>query len=447
MLGIGITNTELSKLLKSKGANVTVCDKKSRDELGTVCDEMETLGIKLSTGEKYLDALKTADIIFRTPGFYYNSPFLLKARKEGKVVTSEMEIFFEVCPCPIYAVTGSDGKTTTTSLIAKFLERQGETVHLGGNIGRALLADIENIKDSDVAVVELSSFQLISMRQSPNVAVFTNISPNHLDVHKDMNEYILAKCNIFMHQNAFSTTVLNYDNELTRNLSDMARGKLVYFSRKKTPAYGAYLDKDSFICFAQNGQAEKLFHADEICIPGIHNVENYLAAITAVYPKVNVENLRKVANTFNGVEHRIEFTAEHNGVRWYNNSIATTPSRTIACLNSFDQKMIIIAGGRDKNLEYEPLAPLLIEKVKTLILMGETAKIIEKAVRSHKDFNENEMLIINVEDMEQAVKTAYENAKTGDIVALSPSSSSYDKYKNFEERGKHFKSLVKTVLG
>ena len=281
-----------------------------------------------------------------------SSPAPSKARELGKVVTSEMEVFFDLCPCKLYAVTGSDGKTTTTTLISEFLKAQGKTVHLGGNIGRALLPIIESIDEHDAAVVELSSFQLISMRKSPDVAVVTNVAPNHLDVHKDMDEYIAAKKNILLHQNAFSKTVLNMDNDITNQMSELVRGKLYQFSRRSIPNNGAYLSENGSIIMVNNGEQTEIMKASDIRLPGIHNVENYLTAISAVYDDVDRNNIVKVAREFGGVEHRIEFVREVGGVKYYNDSIATSPTRTIAGLNSFGQKLVVIAGGYDKKIPF-----------------------------------------------------------------------------------------------
>jgi len=445
LLGCGISNNGTAKLLQAQGADVTLCDRQTREKLGAACGELEDAGIKLRLGPDYLDALDGADIIFRAPGFYWGSPSLSAARAKGKIVTSETEVFFDLCSCPIYAVTGSDGKTTTATLIAKFLEAQGRKVHLGGNIGTPLLCDIENIQAEDVAVVELSSFQLISMRRSPDVAVMTNLAPNHLDIHQSMEEYVSAKLNILLHQNAFSKAVLNWDNALTRSFAALVRGKLAAFSRETVPDRGAYLREDGTICMSEEGNTRELFHRDEIRLPGIHNAENYLAAITAVWPEVSLENLRKEAGSFGGVEHRLELAREAGGVRWYNDSKATTPGSTLACLNSFPQKIILIAGGYDKKVSFAPLAPKIVERVKALILMGDTAGLIEAAVRDCEKFDPDILPIFRAGSMEEAVDFAQKAAEPGDVVALSPASASFGMYKNFEARGRHFKEILNSL--
>lgn len=441
-IGAGVSHRSLIQLFCSKGVDVTLADKRDEAALGEIYGELKNAGVHFCLGANYLDCLEDADIIFRTPGMYFYSPSLSHAREKQKVVTSEMEVFFDLCPCKIYAVTGSDGKTTTTTLISELLKAQGKKVHIGGNIGKALLPLIEDISEDDVAVVELSSFQLISMRQSPDVAVITNVAPNHLDVHKDMEEYIEAKTNLICHQNAFSKTVLNADNEVTEGMSELVRGRLYQFSRKMVPENGAYLDENGFINIVINGESQRVLHKDRIKLPGIHNVENYLAAISATIGEVDVNNIVSVAENFGGVEHRIELVRVLDGVRWYNDSIATSPTRTIAGLNSFDQKLIVIAGGYDKKIPFEPLAPKLIEKAKVLILMGLTAPKIKKAVTECEGFRPEELRIIDVSSMEEAVETAKMVAAEGDVVTLSPACASFDLYPNFEARGRHFKDLV-----
>lgn len=444
-IGIGVSHRQVIEMLLKKGIDICICDRKSREELGDDYINFRNLGAEFSLGEEYLNSIWGADIIFRTPGMYYNHPALIKARQMGKIITSEMEIFFELCPCKIYAVTGSDGKTTTTSIIAKLFESEGKTVHLGGNIGRALLPIIEEINEEDVAVVELSSFQLISMTTSPDVAVITNISPNHLDVHGTMEEYIDAKKNLILHQGQNSKAVLNLDNELSRQFVPLVRGELIEFSRREIPEKGAFLGSDGYIYFSNHDNATRLFKSEHIRIPGEHNIENFLAAISAVQGEVSEQNMHMVALEFRGVEHRIEFVREKDGVKWYNDSIATSPTRTIAGLNAFNQKLIIIAGGYDKEVPFEPLAPIVNRRVKALILMGQTADKIEKAVRSEVNYDNKSIQIRHADNMEGAVAIANEIARSGDIVSLSPASASFDKYDNFEQRGQHYKDIVNSL--
>ena len=441
VLGIGVSNRPLIRMLLARGIHVLACDKTPREKLDAEVLELEQAGAVLHVGEGYLDDVR-ADVVFRTPGMHPEIPALRRLRAAGAEITSEMEAFFEVCPCRIIAVTGSDGKTTTTTLISKFYEAAGRKVHLGGNIGAALLPMLPEVSPEDVAVVELSSFQLISMRKSPNVAVVTNVTPNHLDHHKDMQEYIDAKKNILLHQGGISRTVLNADNPITASFLPLVRGTAAFFSRKTVPSLGAYLGEDGMLYCNDRSGTTPVLPMEQIRIPGIHNVENYLAAISAVWGEVDCENIVQVAQQFAGVEHRIEFVRELDGVKWYNDSIASSPTRTIAGLNSFHQKLILIAGGYDKKIPFEPLAPKIIEKVKTLILMGVTAPKIEAAVTACEGFDPQQLRILHAKDMQQAVELARQCAQPGDIVSLSPACASFDLYPDFEARGRHFKELV-----
>ena len=435
--GVGRTHMPLIELFQEKGAVVTVRDQRPLEKLGENGEILRSLGVELRLGEDYLQDLNE-DIIFRTPGMRYHLPQLEEARARGCAVTSELELFFRLCPCKIYGVTGSDGKTTTTSIIAEFLKAQGRTVHLGGNIGKPLLPEIESIAPEDVAVVELSSFQLISMRESPDVAVVTNLSPNHLDVHKDMQEYIDAKKNILLHQGALSRTVLNAGNEITAGFAPEVRGDCWMFRRGAPVERGVWCDGESIYV-----HGEKLLEVSQIKIPGWHNVENYMAAIAAVWGDVEPQTIRRVAETFAGVEHRAEFVRELGGVKYYNDSIATSPTRVISgMLSLFPQKILMIAGGYDKHIPFEPLGPAVCEKVKTLILLGSTAQKIQDAVMAAPQYREGCPEILRVETMEEAVAAAAAHAQPGDIVSLSPACAAFDLYPNFEVRGRHFKEIV-----
>ncbi len=440
MCGIGVSNTPLILDFLNKGARVYACDKRSREQIGEMADRIENAGAELRLGDGYLDNLEV-DIIFRTPGMSFHLPELSAARKKGIAVTSEMEVFFDLCPATIFAVTGSDGKTTTTTLIAKMLECEGKTVHVGGNIGTPLLPIIDKIKPEDFVVVELSSFQLISMRKSPDVAVVTNVAPNHLDVHKDMDEYVEAKRNIILHQNAFSRTVLNYDNEITNGFRPDARGQSLGFSMERRVKNGSWLDSDGMLHMSYRGIDVPILDRKEIAILGDHNVENYLAAISAVWGYVSADCIRNVARTFMGVEHRIELVREIDGVKYYNDSIASSPTRTIAGLKVFDSNVILLAGGYDKHIPFEPMAPYINQKVKLLLLTGPTADAIEAAVKADSSYT-GSCEIIKLSNLAEAVKVAHERAKSGDVVTLSPACASFDAFPNFAARGNYFKELV-----
>ena len=441
VIGIGVSNQPLIQLLLSRGIRVTACDKKNREALGIVAEQLEANGCSLRLGEGYLDGL-TEDVIFRTPGMRPDLPQFTAAVKRGSILTSEMEVFFEVCPCPKIAVTGSDGKTTTTTIIAELLKRAGKTVHLGGNIGHPLLAETGKMKPEDIAVLELSSFQLMTMTHSPHIAVVTNLAPNHLDVHKDFREYIDAKENIFTHQSAEDIAVFNADNPYTLEEAGRAVGRARLFSRQKELEDGVFLRGGAIIA-KRDGAERQVMTAADIKLPGVHNIENYMAAIAAVDGLVPDGIIRDFAREFGGVEHRIELIRTRNGVRWYNDSIASSPSRTIAGLNSFKEKVILIAGGKDKGISYESLGPVINDHVKLLILCGATAGVIRQSTEQASNYEGLE--IVDVADYHQAVALADSRAQDGDVVILSPASTSFDRFANFMERGRVFKDIVNSL--
>ena len=435
VVGAGVSNRPLIELLLSHGVGVTVCDKKS--DLGEYGEQLRRRGCQLQLGPGYLNGLDH-DVIFRTPGVRPDLPEFQNAAR----LTSEMEAFFEVCPCRKIAVTGSDGKTTTTTIIAKLLEAAGQRVHLGGNIGRPLLSDAPDIRPDDIAVLELSSFQLMTMDKSPEIAVVTNISPNHLDVHKDYAEYISAKENIFKHQSASNLAVFNADNAVTLEEASRAPGRVRLFSRLREVPDGVFLRGQDIVSRHESKERVVMATAD-IRLPGVHNVENYMAAIAAVDGLVPDETIRNFAREFAGVEHRIELFRTRNGVRWYNDSIASSPSRTIAGLRCFPEKVILIAGGKDKGISYKELGPVVNDHVKYLILCGATAGVIRESVETAENYNG--LPIVEVNDYPSAVHAADSAAKSGDVVILSPASTSFDRFANFMERGNTFKELVNAL--
>jgi UDP-N-acetylmuramoylalanine--D-glutamate ligase len=437
VLGLGISNRPLIELLLNAGISVTACDKREREAFDGFIEALEQRGVTCCLGADYLDHLDGMDVIFRTPGMRPDLPQLERARSKGSELTSEMEAFFSVCPCSIIAVTGSDGKTTTTTIIAGLLKASGYRTYVGGNIGHPLLSQAGEMRPDDMVVLELSSFQLMTMGQSPDVAVITNLAPNHLDVHKDMQEYIDAKRNIFLHQSTESKLVLNADNEITASFAPEARGSVTLFSRKKALGKGVWLKDGTIVA-----DSRPVLPVKDILIPGVHNIENYMAAIAAVDGLVTDETIRDYAKTFGGVEHRIELVRELNGVRYYNDSIASSPSRTIAGLRSFDQKVILIAGGYDKHIPYDVLGPEITRAAKTLILTGATGPKIKDAVMAAPDYQTGQPVILERDDLRAAVNTACDMAQPGDVVILSPASASFDQFKNFEERGNAFKAYV-----
>lgn len=440
VVGIGVSNTPWLQRLLQDGIRVTACDKRSRDALGTLAEELEKAGCRLQLGENYLQGLNQ-DVIFRTPGLRPDVPELLAAKARGSEITSEMEVFFEVCPCTLLAVTGSDGKTTTTTIIAELLKAAGKTVHVGGNIGNPLLCRADEMHPEDYAVLELSSFQLMTMTHSPHIAVVTNLAPNHLDMHKSMEEYVAAKENIFRYQSAGDVAVFNLDNVITREQGTRAPGHVRYFSRREEPADGVFLRGEEIIS-RHDGWEQVIMTTEDIRLPGVHNVENYMAAIAAVDGLVPYEVIRRFARDFNGVEHRIELVRTYHGVRFYNDSIASSPSRTIAGLRSFKEKVILIAGGYDKHIPFDVLGPEVVERVKLLVLCGATAGKIRVAVEQAPGYRPGRPEIVEVMPFEKAVLYARDKAQSGDIVTLSPACAAFDQFKNFAERGKTFKAIV-----
>lgn len=440
VIGIGVSNTPLLEMLLREKIDVTACDKRPRENLGEDARAWEEKGCKLQLGPDYLKDLHQ-DVIFRTPGLRPDVPELLTAIEGGSELTSEMEVFFKVCPCPIIAVTGSDGKTTTTTIIAELLKAAGRTVHVGGNIGHPLLSEAGEMKEMDVAVLELSSFQLMTMQVSPHIAVITNLAPNHLDMHKGMEEYVAAKENIFRHQSADDVAIFNLDNDITREQGSRAIGEVRYFSRREEADSGVFLRGEDIIV-RKNGTERCLMTTADIKLPGVHNVENYMAAIAAVDGLVPDDVIVKFAREFGGVEHRIELVRTYRGVRYYNDSIASSPSRCIAGLRSFKEKVILIAGGYDKHIPFDVLGPEIVEHVKLLVLCGATADKIRAVVENAPGYAPGTPEIIEVMPFEKAVEAARDKAESGDVVTLSPACAAFDQFKNFMERGKTFKSIV-----
>ena len=439
VLGIGVSNLPLIRMLAQAGCRVTACDRSPREKLAAA-DELESLGVSLKLGDAYLDGIR-ADVIFRSPGIRPDLPPIEKAVQDGAVLTSEMEAFFEVCPCRIVAVTGSDGKTTTTTLISKLLKAAGKQVYIGGNIGHPLLCEADGMDPDGFAVVELSSFQLMTMHgRSPDVAVVTNLAPNHLDVHKSMDEYVDAKRNICCRQGPGCVTVLNRDNDLSASFETSTGGEVRWFSMRRQVADGVW-NAGEVLTLARSGSVTPLLPVSDIRIPGRHNVENYMAAYAAVCDWVGPDILRDVAATFGGVEHRIEFVRELRGVKYYNDSIASSPSRTRAGLLSFPEKVILIAGGKDKGVPFDELGSDVIAHVKKLIVTGLTRDKIRDAVESRPEYR-GDPPVLTVEDFREAVLRAAAEAEPGDIVLLSPACTSFDRFRNFEERGRFFKQIV-----
>ncbi len=450
VIGLGVSNIPLVKYLLTLDAKITVFDKRPIEKLDLeLCESFSSAGVIFSLGENYLENLIGFNYIFRSPSMRPDLKEVEEEIKKGAILTSEIEMLLELCPSKIIGVTGSDGKTTTTTLIYKFLNEEGYNCYLGGNIGIPLFSIIDDMKPEDIVVLELSSFQLMTCKKSPNIAVITNISPNHLDIHKDYKEYIDAKRNIYLNQDEDNLLILNYDNEITRSFEETAKAKIRYFSSHYDLQNGVTLDdSDTVINIRENGDKREVIKTSEIKLMGRHMLEDCMAAIATCKDLISINSIRKVLTTFNGVEHRNEFVRNLDGVTWRNDSIGSSPTRTIAGLNAFQDKVILIAGGYDKHLDYKDLGKVILEKVKYLILLGQTKeKIKEATINAMKDasLRLETIPIIECDTLEDAVKKAYKVAKESDIVFFSPASASFDMFKNFEERGNKFKELVNNL--
>ncbi|MBQ6824038.1 MAG: UDP-N-acetylmuramoyl-L-alanine--D-glutamate ligase [Clostridia bacterium] len=441
VVGCGVSNMPIITMLAEMGVQVYAFDKRTAEQMGEAYATLNRLGVQFFGGEDYMEHL-CGDWIIKTPGMRFDHPALEKARQKGSVITSEMELFFAYCPCKIVAVTGSDGKTTTTSLIYEMLKRTARKVHLGGNIGFPLFCRLREIRPEDLVVAELSSFQLHTLRKSAQISVVTNLTPNHLDVHKGMEEYTEAKANIFRYQTAEDLLILNADNDVTAGFASEAKGRVRMFSFRKEPDREGAFYKDG-VLYSRNadGTSEPILHRSELLLRGDHNVENFMAAYLAVKELVPLSVVKEVAETFGGVRHRMEFIRAVRGVKFYNDSIGSSPTRTIATLRSFDEKVRLIAGGYDKKIPYDALGPVVPERVEKLYLCGATAEKIRAAVaESAPDFP-----MEVYPDLRTAIEAAYRESVMGDTVLLSPASASFDQFKNFEERGDFFVSVVKEL--
>ena len=442
IIGLGVSNLPLLDYMFEKKARVTVFDERQREELNKeALEKINKYGFELIIGKDCLKYLKNFDIVFRSPSCLPTKPELVEEENRGAIITTEIEMLMKMCPCKMIGVTGSDGKTTTTSLINSILQKAGYKTFLGGNIGTPLFTKLPEIKPEDVLVLELSSFQLMGMEVSPDIAVITNITPNHLNIHKDYNEYIEAKKNIFKYQNESGITVLNYDNEITRNCAKEVPGKIIFFSGKEKLDNG-YIVDNGIIKQCEDRVRKHVLDTKEVVLRGEHNYGNIATAIAATNTLVDIEDAIEAVKEFKPVEHRLELIREIDGVKWYNDSVSSSPTRTIAGLHSFDEDIVLIAGGYDKNLDYTPIAKPIVEKVKTLILLGQTSGKIFDAVKKELEIQHKNLDIYMCDSLEKTVNIAKKYAKSSQIVLFSPASASFDMFKNFADRGEKFKKLV-----
>ena len=445
IIGLGVSNIPLLDYMYEKKAKVTIFDERNIEKISKdIMDKITNYGFDFFLGENCLENLQGFDIIFRSPSCLPTKPELETEENRGAIVTTEIEMLMKMCPCKVIGVTGSDGKTTTTSLINEILSNAGYKTFLGGNIGTPLFTKLLEMKPEDIVVLELSSFQLMGMEASPDIAVITNITPNHLNIHKDYEEYIDSKKNIFKYQDENGILVLNYDNEITRKCKEEANGKVIFFSGKQKLDNGFIVD-DKVIKECEDKIRKHILNTNEVILRGEHNYENIATAIAATKTLVSIEDAVKAVREFKPVEHRLEFVKEINDVKWYNDSVSSSPTRTIAGLKSFDEDIVLIAGGYDKNLDYTPIAKPIIENVKTLILLGQTSGKIFDCVKEELEKQEKELPIYMCETLEETVKLAHKVAKKGQVVLFSPASASFDLFKNFADRGRQFKDLVNKI--
>lgn len=445
IIGLGVSNIPLLDYMHNIKANVTVFDNREIEKIPKdIMDKITNYSFEFSLGVNSLEKLKGYNIIFRSPSCLPTKKELKEEEERGAIVTSEIEMFMKLFPGKVIGVTGSDGKTTTTTLIYDILKENGYNCYLGGNIGIPLFTKLSEMKPEDIAVLELSSFQLMGMEISPEISVITNITPNHLNVHSSYEEYIEAKKNIFKYQSEDGIVVLNYDNDITRECAKEANGKVVFYSSRTKLEDGIILD-DNIIKECKDKLRKHILNTDDLILRGRHMHENACAAIAATQTFVDTEDAAKVIKKFKGVEHRLEFIKEINGVKWYNDSIGTSPTRTIAGINSFNERIVLIAGGYDKNLDYTPIGKPILDKVDSLILIGDTAPKIFDAVKQEAEKEKKNINIYMCDKFEDLVPLAKKVANPGSVVLFSPASASFDMFKNFEERGNKFKELVANI--
>ena len=446
VIGLGVSNLPLLDYLHEQKARVTVFDQRTIDQIPKdVMDKITENAFEFSLGENYLSKLQGFDLILRSPSCLPTVPELVEEAKRGALVTTEIELLIKMCPAKIIGVTGSDGKTTTTSLIYAILKDAGYNTWLGGNIGIPLFTKLPEMKADDVVVLELSSFQLMEMNVSPSISVITNITPNHLNIHKDYQEYIDSKKNIFKFQDENGILILNYDNEITKECGNEANGKVIYFSSQEKLENGFIVDT-GVIKECEDGIRKHIMECKEAKLRGIHNYQNICTALAATKTLVDTEKAVETIKEFNAVEHRLEFVREINGIKWYNDSASSSPTRTISGINAFEgEEIILIAGGYDKNLDYTPLAKPVVDNVKALILMGQTANKILDAVTIEMEKQNKNVKIYMCNSLDEVITTARRIANPGEVVLFSPGSASFDMFKNAYDRGNQFKTAVNNL--
>ena len=442
VIGLGVSNIPLLEYLKEKQAQVTIFDDKDESKIeNNILEKIKSYGFEYHFGENSLLELKGFDLIFRSPSCLPTTPELLAEKARGAVVTTEIEQLIKMAPCKIIGITGSDGKTTTTTLTYEVIKNAGYTCHLGGNIGIPLFTKLNEMRPEDIIVLELSSFQLMEMDVSPDISAITNITPNHLNIHKDFQEYVDAKKNIYTNQNENGILVLNADNEITQSCKSEANGKVILFSSNQKLENGFIVD-EGIIKECEDGIRKHIISTKDLKIKGMHNYQNICTVLALTKTLVNTEQAIETIKEFTGVHHRLEFVRNINGVEWYNDSASTSPTRGISALNAFDKEIVLIAGGADKNLDYTPIGKPIVEKVNKLILIGQTATKIYDAVKKELEVQNKQLDIHMCETFKQSLELAKRLAKPGQVVLFSPASTSFDMFKDMYDRGDQFKKEV-----
>ena len=452
MIGAARQGIALSRYLASQGARVILNDRRSDEELNSVREELASDRITWVTGAHPLEILTGTDLVCLSGGVPLSLPIVEEATRRNIPLSNDSQIFLEAVPCPVIGITGSSGKSTTTALVGEIarqhyaLRKPASRIWVGGNIGNPLIQDIDQIQAEDIAVMELSSFQLEIMTRSPGIAAILNLTPNHLDRHVSMAQYVSAKSHILTHQSPADMAVLNRDDPRVRELYPEVKGRQITFGinpphNKQDATYF----KRGKLYLQASGQVAKIVRLDQINLRGTHNLYNVLAAIAiSAAAGFSLQAIYEGIIAFEGVPHRLEFVREWGGAAWYNDSIATSPERTMAALRAFDEPIVLLAGGRDKDLPWQDLADLIRQKVDHLVLFGEAADLIRQTL-GETEVGERPMTVDRCDSLEEAVSQAAERVSPGDVVLLSPGGTSFDEFIDFEDRGKRFKQWVKEL--
>jgi UDP-N-acetylmuramoylalanine--D-glutamate ligase len=466
IVGLGREGSALAMYLARHGLTVTATDLQPAENLGSAPAAVAGAGVSLVLGEHPLALLDNTDLILVSPGVPLEIPFLQAARAQQIPLSTESRLFCYLCPAPIVAVTGSSGKTTTVTLVGQIMEAASRKTWVGGNIGRPLIEWVDQMTPSDVVVMELSSFQLeyfhaklnqgakanpalagLLASYSPSISAILNITPNHLDRHPSMKQYVRAKRAIIDYQSPDGVVVMNLDNDMTRTIGNQFKPRVCWFSLEAVMPNGACLLKDNLALLDSAGNPHIVARQAEIKLRGRHNLSNILAAcLLAREAGASVEAMRSVITTFTGVAHRLQLVRELNGVSYYNDSISTTPERVVAALYSFSEPIVLLAGGRDKHLSWEETARLILHKTRHLIVFGEAVELIAAAVKkAHLDNPASHTVVHRCADLSEAIKLSAQIAQPGQVVLLSPGCASFDAFHDYAERGDHFAEWVREL--